>query len=140
SEARRGACCRSGRGRCGRVARDRVRVWLPRARCAAGEGGEDLEDVAVFHGRVERLEVADVLVIDVDVDELVQGPVRGLALLAEAGLLAVEVLQQLADGVAVRLDLLGANDALKDRSYFYLDCQNLYSSVPPTGAVPQNSS
>src|SRR3954452_12372707 len=69
----------------------------------AGDGGEDRDLVAVGDLGVELVEVAHVLVVDVDVHELVQRPVGVAHLLGQPRELQHQVVEHLADGGAVRL-------------------------------------
>src|SRR5262249_19524457 len=66
--------------------------------------GEDREDVAVGELGVEPLEVADVVVVLVDVDELVQAALVVEEVLAQAGILLDEGTEDVADGRAVDTD------------------------------------
>ncbi len=74
----------------------------PRPRRAGSRRG------AVGDLRVEPLEVADVVVVDVDVHELVQRAVVGEHLARQAGVLGDQVGEDLADGRAVDADRGGA--------------------------------
>ena len=67
---------------------------------AAGERRQDRDDVAVLELRIERVQVADVFVVQVDVDEAMQAAVRIADLRLEARVLGLEVVEQLADGCA----------------------------------------
>src|SRR6266516_3411046 len=75
---------------------------------ATGDGGQDGHRVAIVELGVQRAEEPDVLVVDVDVDEAVQGTLVGDQPGAQAGVPAVQVGEQVGDGVAAALDGLGA--------------------------------
>src|SRR5215211_5902669 len=83
---------------------------------AARDRGEDRDHVAVGQLGVERAQEADVLVVDVDVDEAVQGAVLGEQGAGDPRVAPVEVAEQVADGVAVgRHGLLAAGVLAQDR-------------------------
>src|SRR5215217_5989813 len=67
----------------------------------AGHGREDGDHVAVVELGVERAQEPDVLVVDVDVDEAVQGAVPGEQRPGDPRVAPVQVADQVADGVAV---------------------------------------
>ena len=70
---------------------------------AAGDGRDDADLVLRLDLGVEVVEVADVLVVDVDVDEPAQlGAVEDPLL--QAGMLLEDLAEDLADGRAGRLD------------------------------------
>src|SRR5688572_21743917 len=75
---------------------------------AAGDGGDDAQLVAGLHGRLELLEVVDVLVVEEHVDEAVE--LRRA--LEQAGLntggLGLEAVQDVGDRAAVGFDHVGA--------------------------------
>src|SRR6266851_6166511 len=72
--------------------------------CASRHGREDGDQVAVLDLGVELVEVADVVVVLVHVDELVQRPVLGHDVAGHRRELADPVLEHLADGRAVGVD------------------------------------
>src|SRR4051794_11772101 len=69
----------------------------------SGDGGDDAQFVAVLERRLQVVEVADVLVVEVDVDEAAH-----LAVLeqpaGDAGVLGAEVVEHLPDAGALDLD------------------------------------
>src|SRR5580704_10388480 len=71
---------------------------------APGHGRQDGHLGAGRDGRVETLQVANVVVVDVYVDELVQGPFVGQDLARHPGVLGNELGEDLADGGAVHAD------------------------------------
>src|SRR5215210_3598249 len=75
---------------------------------AARDRREDRHRVAVLDLRVQRTGEAHVLVVDVDVDETVQLALLGDEAVLQAGVLAVEVVDQCAERGAAALDLLVA--------------------------------
>src|SRR5829696_950382 len=75
---------------------------------AAGDGRENRDRVAVLDLGVEGTGEADVLVVDVDVDEAVQLAVLGDETVLQAGVLAVEVVDERAQRGAAALDGLVA--------------------------------
>src|SRR5215217_407458 len=81
-----------------------------------GDGREDRDHVAVRQLGVQRAQEPDVLVVDVDVDEAVQGAVLIEQRPGDPRVAAVEVAEQVADGVAVGRDgLLAAGVLAQDR-------------------------
>src|SRR5947209_10681354 len=72
---------------------------------AAGDRGEDRHLVALLDGRVELPEVPDVLVVQVHVHELVHATVGRLQVGGGARELTHDVVDDLADGGALGLDL-----------------------------------
>src|SRR3954464_13902856 len=79
-----------------------------RPRSAARDRGQDLDLVAVLDRRREAVAEADVLAVDVDVDEAAQAAVAVGERVAQLRVLAVERLEHRADGLAVDGDLRGA--------------------------------
>src|SRR3954470_7749322 len=75
---------------------------------AARDRREDRHRVAVLDLGVERTGEAHVLVVDVDVDEAVQLALLGDEAVLQAGVLAVEVVDERAEGGAAALDGLVA--------------------------------
>src|SRR6476661_10919008 len=75
---------------------------------AAGDGREDGDRVAVLDLGVERTGEPDVLVVDVDVHEAVQLALVGDEAVLQAGVLAVEVVDERAQRGAAALDGLVA--------------------------------
>src|SRR5215213_10575578 len=67
-------------------------------RSAAGDGREDRHRVAVLDLGVQGAGETDVLVVDVDVDEAVQLALVGHEAALEAGVLAVDVVDERAQG------------------------------------------
>src|SRR5918995_1146083 len=63
-------------------------------RSAAGDGGQDRDRVAVLDLGVQRAGEAHVLVVDVHVDEAVQLALLGDEAVLQAGVLAVEVVDE----------------------------------------------
>src|ERR1700712_5530965 len=84
--------------------------WRGRAdrSAAAGHRGEDRHRVAVLDLGVQRTGEADVLVVDVDVDEAVQLALLGDEAVLQTRVLAVEIVDQRAEGRAAALDGLVA--------------------------------
>src|ERR1041385_6844499 len=83
---------------------------------AAGHGGKDRDRVAFVHLGLERPEVPDVLVVHVQVDEPVQAPLVGQDAPRDARVAPLEILEQVANRVALALDLGRATDVgSKDR-------------------------
>src|SRR5215204_1691911 len=82
----------------------------------SGDRGQDRDHVAVGQLGVEGAEEADVLVVDVDVDEAMQGAVLGEQGAGDPRVAPVEVAEQVADGVAIGGDgLLAAGVLAQDR-------------------------
>src|SRR3954453_10850968 len=82
---------------------------------AARDRREDRHRVAVLDLGVQGAGEADVLVVDVDVDEAVQLALVGHEAVLQAGVLAVEVVDERAQGVAAALDgLLAAGVGAQD--------------------------
>src|SRR3954451_3086437 len=75
---------------------------------AARDRRQDRHGVAVLDRGVQRTGEAHVLVVDVDVDEAVQLALVGDEAVLQAGVLAVEVVDELGQGAAVALDGLRA--------------------------------
>src|SRR3954469_19004369 len=71
---------------------------------APGDRGEDRDDVAVADLRVELVEVADVVVVHVDVHELVERAVTVDQLPLKARVRRHQLLEDVADGRAAGLD------------------------------------
>src|SRR5262245_33980765 len=90
-----------GRRRLKRRTSERARDYS-----APSDGGEDCHRVAVGELGVEGAEEADILVVDVHVDEAVQRAVVGDETGAEARVAPVKINEQVGDGVA------GATDGL----------------------------
>src|SRR5512132_1361460 len=81
-----------------------------------GHGREDGDHVAVGQLGVQGAQEPDVLVVDVDVDEAVQGAVAGQQRPGDPGVAPVQVADQVADGVAVGgHGLLAAGVLAQDR-------------------------
>src|SRR5690606_23051737 len=99
-----------GRRRRTRARRRRTRPSSPCRRAspllAAGDGGEDRHLVPLVDRRIEALEEADVLPLDVDVDEAAEVAVDGDPL-AEAVVALVETVEHLPDGRRLLDDRLG---------------------------------
>src|SRR3954447_10601918 len=70
---------------------------------ASGDGGKDRDLVVLVDLGVELVEVPDVVVVDVDVDELVEGAVLGDDEAGQPGELAHQVVEHLAHGRAIGL-------------------------------------
>src|SRR5258707_15315 len=64
---------------------------------AGGDRGKDRDHVAVGHGRLERTEEADVLVVEVHVDEPVKLAAFGHDRAAHTRVLLIEILDHLTD-------------------------------------------
>jgi hypothetical protein len=77
-------------------------------RSAARDGGQDLDLLAVRDGRVEAVGEADVLPVDVDVDEAPQAAVAVREAVAELAVAVEQRVQDLADGAAGDLELTRA--------------------------------
>src|SRR5271157_1802782 len=77
---------------------------LPEPTSAPGHGREDRHLGPVLDGRVEALQVAHVVVVDVDVHELVQGTIVGEHLARHPRVLGDELGEDLTDGGAVDAD------------------------------------
>src|SRR5690242_13961002 len=73
-------------------------------RSAAGDGRDDFDDVGRADRGVQVVEVADVLVVHVDVDVLLELAAAVEDPLVELGVAGTEVAQDLAHGRALRLD------------------------------------
>src|SRR5215472_16749619 len=70
---------------------------------AAGDGGNDADGVAIFGGSVFFREIANVFVVDVDIDEAAQPAVLGEQVLAKVGVLRGEMAERFADGASAEL-------------------------------------
>src|SRR5438270_879632 len=99
-----------------RSSTDRCTVTWRRLRSAAGDGREDGDDVVGTDGRVELVEVANVVVVPVDVDELVHRPVVVDQLAVEERELAHEIVEDLPHGLAVGLHGRLASRVLTEHS------------------------
>jgi hypothetical protein len=71
---------------------------------AAGDSRHQGDGVGGGHLGLEATEIADVIVVQEDVEVAVQLPRRGQQLVTETGVLAEEILEDLADGVSLRGD------------------------------------
>src|SRR5215813_291951 len=92
---------------------------------AAGHGGQDRHVVAVGQLGVQRAEEADVLVVDVHVDEPVQRPVLDEPV-AQPGVPGVQVGEQVGEGVTGAGDgLLAARVLPQDSGDANLDCHGV---------------
>src|SRR5262245_6030790 len=88
-----------------------ARPWSSRARRALTGSAprhrrQEPDLVALPHRRLQPVEIADILAVDVDVDEAVELAVVGQELAAERRELADERLDDLADGAAGEIELL----------------------------------
>jgi uncharacterized protein YccT (UPF0319 family) len=89
---------------------------------ASSDGRQDCHAVAVVEHGVQRTGEADVLVVDVDVDEAVQAAVVGDQPALQAGEPAVQVVDERGQGVTLRLDgLLAAGVGTQDGRDLDLD-------------------
>src|SRR5712691_11129317 len=77
---------------------------------SAGDGWEDAHGVARVDPRLERAEIADVLVVHVEIDEAVQSPVRRHDRLGEAGKARLQIGEQLSQRAAPGLQYREAGD------------------------------
>src|SRR5690242_2280190 len=80
--------------------RQSTRTFLHFALCiliSAGNGGDNTDRLAIGHLRLDALEMANILIADVDVDEVAQLALVVIELLAELRMLLDQVRQQLAD-------------------------------------------
>src|SRR5688500_20324159 len=95
----------------GNVRRTRIRVMMPAASAASGDGGHDGDDVGVLERGLLAFEEADVLLVDVDVDEAAELPAVVDEPLLEPGELALEggdhVVYRLAGGPHLGIDIAG---------------------------------
>src|ERR687886_47116 len=82
-------------------------IWWPDDLSAAGDSRQDRDGVAAPDRSLQLAQVADVFVVDVDVDELAQLTIRAEQALAETGIALGQVFEHLADVAA-----LGADDLL----------------------------
>src|ERR671939_1299071 len=78
-------------------ARSRNSIWLPDDLSAAGHSRQDRDGVAAPDRSLQLAQVADVFVVDVDVDELAQLTIRAEQALAETGIALGQVFEHLAD-------------------------------------------
>ena len=62
---------------------------------SSGHGRKDDHGVALTDGGVEKLEIADVAAVQVDVDETVERAISAEKLLAESGMTGDQIAQQL---------------------------------------------
>src|SRR4051794_27148350 len=86
-----------------------------RVRSAAGDGGQDRDDVTVRERGGDAAEEADVLVVEVDVDETVQRAVVGDEPAAQPVVPGVEVGKQVVERLALAVDgLVSAGVATED--------------------------
>src|SRR6478736_4219586 len=113
-----------------RQARRDARQALP-----AGDGGEDLDLLAVGHRRVEPVAEADVLAVDVDVDEAAQAAVAIRQPVAQLAVALEQRVEHGADGGA-----LDADGALTARGLAQLGRQldlrhQTRTSAPSTSAT-----
>src|SRR5207247_6429332 len=97
----------------GNVSRTRMRGIVSTGSAAPGDGGNDRDLVAVLERGLLRLEEPDVLLVDVDIDESPQ--LAGLVheSFLQPRELALQVVHQALDRVALGLDL---GVALRDRA------------------------
>src|SRR4051812_17332698 len=90
-----------------------VGAWSARA---AGHGREDGDDVSVGERGLHAAEEADVLVVEIDVDEPVERAVPTDRRVAQAAVPAVEVAEEVAQRLALAVDgLAPAGVATEDR-------------------------
>src|SRR5262245_34700331 len=89
----------------GNVRRTRVRAMASTASAASGDGGDDRHLIAALQSGLLAVEEADVLFVDVDVDEASQLPRLVHQAVSQARELPFEVVDKGADGVGRGLDL-----------------------------------
>src|SRR3990170_8920974 len=89
---------------------------------SAGQGGEDGQRVTLLDGRVQLVKEADVLIVQVYVHEAMELSVRDQDVL-EAGIMALQVVQQLAHGGAFTQDgSRSAHQLLEIGRHLHLNC------------------
>jgi hypothetical protein len=71
-----------------------------------GHGRKDDHGVAFTHGGVEKLEIANVAAVQVDVDEAVERAISAEELLAQSRVASHQIAQHLADGIPAGVDFL----------------------------------
>src|SRR5579883_884128 len=99
---------------------------------AAGEGRQNRDHVARLERRLELPEVADILVVQVDVDEAVQPAILALHLAQEARILLIQVLQELFHGGALAADrLLASGQPLQRGGHLYFNGHGLTPAGRP---------
>src|SRR5579864_8572470 len=82
---------------------------------AAGDGGHDADRVALLHGSFFSLQIANVLIVDVDVDEAAQAAIVGVQMLLQVAELRRERIQCVADGAGFEIDALVLTGELPER-------------------------
>src|SRR3954471_12110242 len=103
---------------------------------SAGDSRQDGDRVPVVQSRLEPAEEADVLVVDVDVDEPVQPAVLGDEPTAQPRVPPVEVVEQAGEGLALALDgLLAVGVRAQDRGDPDLDGHGVSGPSAEYGGV-----
>src|SRR6185312_10948962 len=108
-----------------------------RPSAAAGHCGEDDQGVALPHRRLEAVEHAHVLVVEVDVDVAVELALGGEELRARLRVGRREVVEHLADGRALGGDFLLAADGRPQHGW---DLDGGHGGSGPYPAAAQNAS
>src|SRR6266568_1977587 len=108
----------------------------PGTYCSApGDGGEDRHGVAVLDVRLQRPEVADVLVVHVDVDEPVQAAVGRQNVPCDPGVARLQVVEDLAERRPFPLHGgLAARELSQDRRQLHSDSHQWEAF--PIGGLP----
>ena len=86
---------------------------------ASGDRGNDRDLVTVVHGGVELLEESDVLAVHIEIDEATDLALLVAESLANAGLAALEIIDDGSDARAIPVDGFGSGGELAERCGYF---------------------